>query len=238
VVHLAGENIASGRWTAEKKAKIRDSRVDGTRLLSDSLAGLKQLPKVLVCASAIGYYGDRGDEVLTEESTLGSGFLAGVCAEWEAAAKPAVQKGIRVVHLRFGMVASEAGGALAKLLPPFKMGLGGVLGTGRQYVSWIALDDLLGVIAHALTTEALQGPVNAVTPNPVTNKELTQTLGRILGRFTLFSMPAAAAHLAFGEMADEVLLASQRVQPTKLLATGYRFRYPDLEDAFRHLLEH
>ena len=238
VVHLTGENIATGRWTAEKKAKIRDSRVGGTRVLCDSLAGLKQPPKVMVCASATGYYGDRGDELLTEESTSGTGFLAGVCREWEAAAKPAVQKGIRVVHLRFGMVLSGAGGALAKLLPPFRMGLGGVLGTGRQYISWIALDDLLGVIAHALTTEALQGPVNAVTPNPVTNQEFTRTLGWLLSRFTVFPIPAAAARLAFGEMADEVLLASQRVQPTRLLATGYRFRYPDLEGALRHSLGH
>jgi hypothetical protein len=236
VVHLAGENIATGRWTAEKKAKIRDSRVRSTRLLCDTLAGLKQPPKVLACASATGYYGDRGDELLTEESASGTGFLAGVCREWEAAATPAAQKGIRVVHLRFGMVLSGAGGALAKLLPPFRMGLGGALGTGRQYISWIALDDLLGVIAHALTTEALQGPVNAVAPNPVTNKEFTRTLGRTLGRFTLFSMPAAAARLAFGEMADEVLLASQRVQPARLLATEYRFRYPELEGALRHLL--
>ena len=236
VVHLAGENIAAGRWTAEKKAKIRDSRVSGTRLLCDSLAGLQQPPKVMVCASAIGYYGDRGDELLTEESTSGTGFLAGVCHEWEAAAEPAVQKGIRVVHLRFGMVLSGAGGALARLLPPFKMGLGGVLGTGHQYIGWIAMDDLLGVIAHALTIEALQGPVNAVTPNPVTNQEFTRTLGRILGRFTPFAMPAVAARLTFGEIADEVLLASQRVQPTRLLATGYCFRYPDLEGALRHSL--
>ena len=238
VVHLAGESIATGRWTAEKKAKIRDSRVGGARLRCDSLAGLKQPPRVLVCASAIGYYGDRGDELLTEESALGTGFLAGVCREWEAAAASAVQKGIRVVHLRFGMVLSGVGGALAKLLPPFKMGLGGVLGTGRQYVSWIALDDLFGVIAHALTTEALQGPVNAVAPNPVTNQEFTRTLGRILGRFTLLPIPAVAARLTFGEIADEVLLASQRVQPTRLLATGYRFRYPELEGALRHLLGH
>ncbi|MDE2485066.1 MAG: TIGR01777 family oxidoreductase [candidate division NC10 bacterium] len=237
VVHLAGENIATGRWTAEKKAMIRDSRVDGTRLLCDSLTRLKQPPKVLVCASAIGYYGDRGDELLTEESASGTGFLAGVCREWEAASKPAEQKGIRVVHLRFGMVLSPSGGAMAKLLPPFKKGLGGVLGTGRQYVSWIALDDLLGVIAHVLTTEMLQDPVNAVAPNPVTNREFTRTLGRLLGRFTLLPMPAPAARLAFGEMADEVLLASQRVQPTRLLATGYCFRYPDLDGALRHLLE-
>jgi len=236
VVHLAGENIASDRWTAEKKAKIRDSRVDGTRLLSDALAGLKQPPKVLVCASAIGYYGDRGDELLTEDSAPGTGFLAEVCREWEAATKSAEDKGIRVVRLRFGMVLSPTGGAMAKLLPPFKKGLGGVLGTGRQYVSWITLDDLVGVIVHALTTEALQGPVNAVTPNPVTNRELTRTLGRLLGRFTIFPMPAAAAHLVFGEMADEVLLASQRVQPARLLTTGYDFRYPELEGALQHLL--
>src|SRR5574337_584090 len=192
VVHLAGENIATDRWTAEKKAKIRDSRVDGTRLLCDALAGLKQPPKVLVCASAIGYYGDRGDELLTEDSEPGTGFLAGVCREWEAATESSAQKGVRVVRLRFGMVLSPTGGAMAKLLPPFKKGLGGVLGTGRQYVSWIALDDLLGVIVHALTTEALQGPVNAVTPNPVSNREFTRTLGRLLGRFTLFPMPASA----------------------------------------------
>ncbi|PWB81781.1 MAG: TIGR01777 family protein [Candidatus Methylomirabilota bacterium] len=236
VVHLAGENIATERWTDEKKAKIRDSRVDGTRLLCDALAGLKQPPKVLVCASAVGYYGDRGDELLTEESEPGTGFLAGVCREWEAATTSAEQRGVRVVRLRFGMVLSPTGGAMARLLPPFKKGLGGVLGTGRQYVSWIALDDLLGVIAHALTTEVLQGPVNAVTPNPVTNREFTRTLGRLLGRFTIFPMPAAAAHLMFGELADELLLASQRVQPTRLLATGYDFRYPELEGALRHLL--
>ncbi|MDE2059567.1 MAG: TIGR01777 family oxidoreductase [candidate division NC10 bacterium] len=236
VVHLAGENIATDRWTAEKKAKIRDSRVDGTKLLCDALVGLKQPPKVLVCASAIGYYGDRGDELLTEESEPGAGFLASVCREWEASTQSAEQKGIRVVHLRFGMVLSPTGGAMAKLLPPFKKGLGGVLGTGRQYVSWITLDDVLGVVLHALTTETLQGPVNAVTPNPVTNREFTHTLGRVIGRFTIFPMPAAAAHLVFGQLADELLLASQRVQPTQLLATGYCFLYPDLEGALRHLL--
>jgi uncharacterized protein len=236
VVHLAGENIATGRWTAEKKAMIRDSRVDGTRLLCDALAGLKQPPKVLVCASAIGYYGDRGDELLTEESAPGTGFLAEVCREWEAATQSAEQKGIRVVRLRFGMVLSPTGGAMAKLLPPFKKGLGGVLGTGRQYVSWIALDDLVGVIAHALTTETLQGPVNAVAPTPVTNREFTRTIGQVIGRFTILPMPAAAARLVFGELADALLLASQRVQPTRLLATEYRFQYPDLEGALRHLL--
>lgn len=236
VVHLAGENIATGRWTAEKKALIRDSRVDGTRLLCDALAGLKQPPKVLVCASAIGYYGDRGDELLTEESAPGTGFLAEVCREWEAATQSTEQKGIRVVRLRFGMVLSPTGGAMAKLLPPFKKGLGGVLGTGRQYVSWIALDDLVGVIAHALTTETLHGPVNAVAPTSVTNQEFTRTLGRVIGRFTIFPMPAAVARLVFGELADALLLASQRVQPTRLLATEYRFQYPDLDGALQHLL--
>jgi uncharacterized protein len=236
VIHLAGESIATSRWTAEKKAMIRDSRVNGTRLLCDALAGLKQPPKVLVCASAIGYYGDRGDELLTEESAPGTGFLAEVCREWEAATQSVEQKGIRVVRLRFGMVLSPTGGAMAKLLPPFKKGLGGVLGTGRQYLSWIALDDLVDVIAHALTTETLQGPVNAVAPNPVTNREFTRTLGRVIGRFTLFPMPVVAVRLIFGELADELLLASQRVQPTRLLATEHRFQYPDLEGALRHLL--
>jgi uncharacterized protein (TIGR01777 family) len=235
VVHLAGENIAA-RWTAAKKRQIRDSRVKGTRLLSDTLARLETPPKVLVCASAIGYYGDRGEEVLTEESAAGSGFLAEVCRAWEGAAEPARQKGIRVVHLRFGVVLSPAGGALAKMLPPFRLGLGGPLGHGRQYMSWIAIDDAVGAIQHALNVAALQGPTNAVAPSPVTNQQFTKTLGKVLGRPTLFPMPAFAARLMFGEMADELLLASARVQPTKLLSTGYAFRYPDLEAALRHLL--
>lgn len=236
VVHLAGENIAAGRWTAEKKARIRDSRVKGTRLLCESLARLSQAPKVIVCASAIGYYGDRGEEILREESAPGTGFLAEVCREWEAAAEPAVKRGMRVAHLRFGVVLSPAGGALAKMLFPFRMGLGGVLGSGGQYMSWIAVDDAVGSIHHALVTETLKGPVNAVTPHPVTNREFTRTLGRVLGRPTLFPMPAFAARLAFGEMADELLLASTRVEPTRLLATRHAFRYPDLEAALRHLL--
>lgn len=235
VVHLAGENLA-GRWTAEKKARIRDSRVKGTRLLCESLARLAQPPKVLVCASAIGYHGDRGEELLQEESAPGSGFLAEVCRAWEASAEPAVQRGIRVVHLRFGVVLSPSGGALAKMLFPFRIGAGGILGSGRQYWSWIALDDAIGAIHHALTTDTLQGPVNVVAPHPVTNREFTKTLGRVLGRPTPFPMPAFAARLAFGEMAEELLLASTRVEPTRLLATGYRFRHPELEGALRHLL--
>ena len=236
VVHLAGESIAAGRWTADKKARIRDSRVNGTRRLCESLARLTQPPQAIVCASAIGYYGDRGEERLREESPAGSGFLAEVCQEWEAAAEPARQRGIRVVHLRIGVVLSPAGGALAQMLFPFRMGLGGKIGGGRQYLSWIAIDDLVSVILHVLTTNTLQGPVNAVAPNPVTNLEFTRTLGRVLARPTLFPMPAFAARLAFGEMADELLLASARVEPTRLLASDYRFRHPELEGALRHLL--
>ena len=236
VVHLAGENIADQRWTSEKKARIRDSRVHGTRLLAETLAGLPQPPKVLVCASAIGYYGHRGEEVLREDARPGTGFLADVCQEWEAAAEPARQKGIRVVHLRIGVVLSAAGGALAKMLTPFKLGVGGKLGSGRQYMSWVSLDDLVGIIQFALTTDALAGRVNAVSPNPVTNLQFTRTLGRVLGRPTVLPLPAFAARLAFGEMADELLLASTRVEPARLLGAGYAFRHAELESALRHLL--
>jgi uncharacterized protein len=236
VVHLAGENIAA-RWTPAQKVKIRDSRVHGTQVLSGMLARLTDPPKVLVCASAIGYYGDRGAEVLSEDSAAGAGFLAEVCRAWEAAAEPARQKGIRVVHSRFGLVLSAAGGALAKMLPPFRLGLGGVLGSGQQYISWIALDDAVGVIERAIVTDALAGPINVVTPQALTNQEFTKTLGKVLGRPTIFPLPAFAARLMFGEMADALLLASTRVQPAKLLALGYNFRYPELEGALRHLLQ-
>src|SRR3989338_4623676 len=235
VVHLAGERI-TGRWTAAKKARIRSSRVQGTRLLAETLARLGRPPPTLVCASAIGYYGHRGDELLREESPPGAGFLAEVCREWEAAARPAAEKGIRVVQLRIGVVLSAAGGALALMLTPFKLGLGGRVGTGQQYMSWIALDDLAGIIQHALANESLRGPVNAVAPRAITNREFTKTLGRVLGRPTIFPMPAFAARLAFGQMADELLLASARVEPTRLIASGYKFRTPELEAALRHLL--
>ena len=236
VVHLAGESIAEGRWNAQKKARIRDSRVVGTRMLCESLARLESPPKAVVAASAVGYYGDRGNEVLREESPSGSGFLAQVCREWEEATGPAARKGIRVVNLRIGMVLSASGGALAKMLPAFRAGAGGRIGSGRQYVSWIALPDLVGAVRHALDTESLEGPVNAVAPEPVTNREFTDTLARVLSRPAIIPLPAFAARLAFGEMADELLLASARVLPAKLLSAGYRFLHPGLEGTLRRLL--
>jgi uncharacterized protein (TIGR01777 family) len=237
VVHLAGENIASGRWNAARKAAIGDSRVNGTRLLCEALAGLARPPKALVCASAIGYYGDRGEELLTEESPPGTGFLAEVSREWEAASEPAVRKGIRVVTLRIGVVLSPNGGALSRMLPLFRAGLGGVIGNGRQYVSWIALDDLVGIVLQALQSRELRGPVNAVAPVPVTNRELTEALGKVLSRPTLLPVPAFALRLSVGrEMADALLLASARVVPRRLEEAGYRFRFPELPAALCHLL--
>jgi uncharacterized protein (TIGR01777 family) len=235
VVHLAGENIA-GRWTAAKKARIRDSRVRGTRLLAEALATLKQPPKVLVCASAMGYYGDRGDQLLREDDGSGTDFLAEVCREWEAAARPAADKGIRVVHLRTAIVLSAKGGALQQMLTPFKLGAGGRIGSGRQYWSWIAIDDLVGVFLHALTTETLSSAVNTASPQSVTNREFTKTLGRVLRRPTIFPVPAFAAKLALGEMAEALLLSSARLDVGKLLASGYEFRYPNLEEALRYVL--
>ena len=234
-VHLAGENIAAGRWTPTRKAEIRRSRVEGTRRLCESLARLAQPPKVLVSASAVGFYGDRGAEVLTEDSDPGGGFLADVCREWESATEPASRAGIRVVNLRLGMVLSPTGGALRKMLLPFRLGAGGRVGTGEQFVSWIALDDAVGVIHHALDNNAVRGPVNAVAPGPVSNAEFARTLARILRRPALLPLPAVAARLAFGEMADALLLSGARVMPARIQASGYRFRFPDLEAALRHL---
>jgi len=236
VVHLAGDPIAAGRWTPQKKARIRDSRVKGTKFLAESLARLQQPPKVIVCASAIGYYGNRGNEILREESAPGTGFLAEVGQQWEKAAEPAAQRGIRVVNLRFGIVLSPRGGALSMMLVPFKMGMGGNLGSGKQVMSWVAIDDVIGAIHHVLATQGIRGPVNVVAPHPVTNGEFTKTLGSVLRRPTFFQVPALAARLLFGELADEALLASARVEPTRLLGSGYSFQYPDLEGALRHLL--
>ena len=237
VIHLAGENIASGRWTEGLKRRIRDSRVVGTRRLCEILAQCAQPPKAFLCASAIGYYGDRGDEVLTEQSTPGTGFLADVCRDWEAAVEPLAAAGPRIVRLRTGVVLSPDGGALKKMLLPFRLGLGGVIGDGTQYLSWIALDDVTGAIRHALETDSVSGPVNVVSPEPVTNRDYTHTLGKVVARPTVLPLPAFAARLALGEAADALLLASTRVEPARLTQTGYTFRYPMLEGALRHLLE-
>jgi uncharacterized protein (TIGR01777 family) len=232
VVHLAGESI-QGRWTPKKKALIQESRGKGTRVLSEALAQLAKPPQVLVCASAVGYYGDRGDELLREESEAGNGFLAGVVREWEAATEPAARKGIRVVNLRIGVVLGAAGGALAAMRTPFKAGVGGRVGSGKQYMSWIALDDVVGAVEHALVTASLRGPVNVVSPNPARNTEFTKALGRVLSRPTIFPLPAFVVKLAFGQMGEELLLGSQRVDSGKLTASGYKFHYPELESALR-----
>ncbi len=236
VVHLAGESIAAGRWSAEKKCRIRDSRVHGTEALCRSLAALSRKPRVLVCASAIGYYGDRGDAVLDEQSPPGEGFLPEVCRQWEQATAPAVEAGIRVVNVRIGVVLSKQGGALQKMLLPFRMGVGGKVGSGRQYWSWVAHPDVVGAILHALGCDELHGPVNAVSPHAATNAEFTKALGEVLHRPTLFPLPAFAARLALGEMADALLMASAHVVPTRLQETGYEFQFPDLRDCLKHEL--
>jgi len=236
VVHLAGENIAAGRWTAERKARIRDSRLVGTRLLSQTLAQLSRRPKVLVSASAVGFYGDRGEQPVDEASPPGAGFLAQVCRDWEAATGPAAAAGVRVVSVRIGLVLAARGGALAKMLPVFRWGLGGRLGSGRQYMSWITLDDVVAAIAHALATEALRGPVNLVAPQPVTNRQFTKALGRVLGRPALLPVPAFVLRAIWGQMAKELFLSSARVTPRRLLDSGYRFRDPELSAALRRLL--
>lgn len=236
VVNLAGESIAEGRWTDEKKRRIRESRVKGTKLLGDALANLTVPPKTFVCASAIGYYGNRGDELLTETSAPGDDFLAKVCADWEEATALATEKGIRVVNARFGVILDTNGGALKKMLPPFRMGVGGRIGSGKQWMSWIALDDVIGGIKFALANESVKGPVNFVSPNPVTNAEFTKTLGKVLSRPTIFPIPAFAIKLMFGEMGEALLLGGQRVAPARLAGGGFEFSYPQLEAALGHML--
>ena len=235
VVHLAGEPIAA-RWTPVRKALIRESRVAGTRLLAQRLAELEQPPRVLVSVSAIGFYGDRGDEVLDEASPPGVGFLPAVCRAWEEAAAPAAACGIRVVHPRLGIVLTTRGGALARLLPPFRLGLGGPLGDGRAWWSWVVLDDVIAVLERSLADERLAGPVNVVAPGVETNRTFAATLGRVLNRPALLPVPAFALRALFGEMADGALLASARVTPARLQNAGHVFRFPGLEDALRHLL--
>ncbi len=232
IIHLAGENLL-GRWSEDKRRRIRSSRIEGTDLIARAVAALDRPPRVLVSASAIGFYGDRGDEVLTEDSAAGDGFLADLCAEWEAATTPAEEAGIRTVHLRTGVVLTPRGGALKTALPAFRLGLGGPLGDGTGWMSWIGLDDMVGAIAHILQDESLDGPVNMVAPTPVTTREYAHELGRVLRRPVVFRVPECALRGVAGEMADEVLLASTRVRPERLESSGFSFLTPDLGDALR-----
>ncbi len=236
VIHLAGESIAAGRWNEARKSRILTSRTRGTRLIAENLAALEEPPATLVAASAIGFYGDRGDEVLDESSGPGEGFLADVCVRWEAAAEAARERGVRVVNLRIGMVLDRHGGALERMLTPFRLGLGGPVGNGRQWVSWITTDDLVGTVRHALATASLAGPVNATAPHPVPQGELAKALGRVLSRPAVAPLPAFAVRLLFGEMGDELLLASTRVDSRRLRDSGYTFRRPKLTGALEHLL--
>jgi uncharacterized protein (TIGR01777 family) len=233
VVHLAGENVAAGRWTASRKERIRSSRVQGTRALAQALASCDGGPRVLVSASAVGYYGLAGEAEVDEASPSGGGFLASVCRDWEAAAEPAREAGLRVVHPRIGLVLSADGGALARMLPAFRLGLGGRIGSGRQWMSWIALDDLVGLIHHALFDESWSGPVNAVSPAPTRNAEFTRVLARVLRRPSVLPAPAAALRLALGEMARELLLGGSLVRSIVLPGSGFRFLLPELEGALR-----
>ena len=235
-VHLGGQNIAAGRWTATVKAQLHHSRVQTTQLLATRLAGLAAPPRVLICASAIGIYGNRRDEELDEESDTGAGFLAELGRAWEGASAGAAEAGIRVVQARLGLVLSRRGGALAKMLLPFRLGVGGKIGDGRQYVSWISLEDAVAALSYAVENDALRGPVNFTSPQPVTNAELTRTLGRVLRRPTLLPLPAFVAKVLLGELAEEGLLASQRVRPKRLLESGFEFAYPELERALRRAL--
>jgi uncharacterized protein (TIGR01777 family) len=234
VVNLAGDNIAQGRWTDAKKKRILESRVQTTGLLADTIAASSNKPEVFVSASAVGFYGDRGDEVLSETSSTGDGFLADVCRQWEGAA---VRAGIRTVLTRFGVILASEDGALAKMKLPFKLGVGGRVGDGKQYWSWITFDDVVRVILFALTHKSLSGPVNVVAPQPVTNAEFTRVLGSVVHRPTIFPMPAFAARLALGEMADEMLLSSARAMPSKLQAAGYSFLHPDLKGGLEAALK-
>ena len=235
VIHLSGESVA-GRWTAAKKRRIRDSRVVSTRNLSQAVASAEKKPAVFLCASAIGYYGDRGEEILTEESPSGTGFLAEVSREWEAATKPGSDAGIRTVNLRIGIVLSRNGGALKPMLLPFRLGLGGRISSGQQWWSWIHIDDLVSAVWHILRTESVDGAVDITAPNPATNAEFTRTLATALHRPAMLPIPAAAAKLAFGELADEGLLSSAKIVPKKLLASGFEFQFPALSEALADLL--
>jgi uncharacterized protein (TIGR01777 family) len=236
VIHLAGESIV-GRWTEAKKRRILDSRTQGTGHLAEALAKTPHRPGALISASAIGYYGNRGDEILGEDSPSGDGFAALICRQWEAAVQPATQAGIRTAQMRLGVVMSAEGGALQKMLLPFRLGLGGRLGNGRQWWSWVSVRDVVGAIHQVLNDDSLRGPINTVTPNPVTNAEFTRTLASVLNRPAIFPMPAFAVRLVFGQMGEELFLASQRVKPAKLTASGYQFQHPGLKKALEEILE-
>ena len=235
VVHLAGENIADGRWSGSKKNRILNSRVRGTKLLAEYFADSDQKPQVIISASAVGFYGDRGTEIVDEESNAGKSFLANVCVQWEDALNAAVEMGIRVVKVRFGTVLSINGGALKKMLLPFKIGAGGVIGSGKQYMSWVSIDDAVEMIQFAIANDSIQGPINLVTPNAISNRKFTRTFGQVLHRPTIFPLPAFAIRIALGEMADELLLNSTRVFPKKLVESGYKFLQPELSQALDHL---
>lgn len=236
VIHLAGDNVASESWSEKKKRSIRDSRVKGTRTLVDALRQVENPPKIFISASAIGFYGNRGDEVLTEASAKGEGFFPEVCEEWEAAGDQAREFGARVVHPRIGVVLSKDGGALEKMLTPFKFGVGGTVGSGDQWMSWIAIDDLISILVFALENDDLSGPVNATAPQPATNEEFTDTLGQVLHRPTIIPVPAFGIKLLFGEMGETLLLEGCRVLPEKLQKAGFEFEYPELENALRAVL--
>lgn len=236
IVHLAGENIGAGRWTPDKKASIRNSRVQGTGLLSRTLADLKQPPKLFISASAIGYYGNRGEEELRETSSLGTGFLAGVCRDWEEATAAAAEAGIRTVCLRMGFILSADRGGLTKMLLPFRLGLGGPMGSGKQWMSWISVEDVVAIIQFILANEHIAGPVNAVTPSPVRNRDFARALGKALSRPAFLPLPAFAVRLLLGEMGETLSLTSAKVLPEVLLREHYAFRYPDLEQALDHEL--
>lgn len=237
VVHLAGESIV-GRWTDEKKRKIRESRIAGTSTLAQALAQAKEKPQVFVCSSAIGYYGDRGNEVLNDQSSPGIGFLPDVCREWEEATQAAVRAGIRTVQMRTGIVLSPKGGALGKMLTPFNLGVGGKIGSGQQWMSWIDVQDMVGAIHHIVENDSLRGPVNMVAPHPVTNSEFTKTLASVLSRPAIFPVPGFVVKLAFGEMGETVLLGSQRVEPAQLVSSRYPFRYSTLRASLENILKH
>lgn len=237
VIHLAGDNIAEGNWTEEKKKSIKESRVTGTRTLVDAFRKTGNPPKIFISASATGFYGNRGDEILTEESAAGTGFLPEICQEWENEANRAKDFGARVVTPRIGIVLAKEGGALAKMLTPFKFGVGGTIGSGKQWMSWIALDDLIRVIHFVLEKENLRGAVNTTAPNPATNEEFTNTLGKVVSRPTILPVPSFGIKLLFGEMGERLLLEGARVLPEKLENAGFEFKFPDLENALKHILE-